>query len=183
MKLRKLFKSKLGFTLVELLVVIAMMAALAAIAVPSIASMQTKDDEDFWASSCKTVYNNAYTVVKAYNEALAEGRVAKIAGYNIESPVGMQQCLRTENNHASDYEIAVVLSADPPSGSDYAACDTVVVCIQFIDHDGAVLVNNDGQPIFPAASKRDQIAGAQLVCVWYMDQGQNAPAHTINGEQ
>ena len=76
MKLRKLFKCKLGFTLVELLVVIAMMAVLAAIAVPSIASMQTKDDEAFWASSCETVYDNANTVVKAYNEALAEHEIS-----------------------------------------------------------------------------------------------------------
>ncbi|HEE9845426.1 prepilin-type N-terminal cleavage/methylation domain-containing protein [Clostridium perfringens] len=78
MDLKRNNKKKKGFTLIELIIVIAIIAILAAIAIPNFLSIQRKAKVKADIASAKTIYDAASALV-------AEGKITSNTSYIIDS--------------------------------------------------------------------------------------------------
>ena len=132
-RMRKIFRSTLGFSLVELIMVIAIMAIIASVVVPTFFSLRASATENEKHGYYNDVVDQARAMVAAYNSALADGETPRLAGYNITTARAMQEFLRSANNRPETYDVVVVTkeiaSADYASNFNYI--DTIVLCIQF----------------------------------------------------
>ena len=137
--LRFLRKSKKGFTLVELVVVLAVIAVLASVITPSLAHTSENQSKDKYKQYCVSILESAESVCEAYNKG-----VRNVAGYTIVSTNGevnyngIQQCLSADNVYNYQCDITVFRQGSPSGLTEtnnslttaYAQKDTVVVCLK-----------------------------------------------------
>ena len=176
-RLYKICRNAMAFTMVELVLVIALMAILAAAVVPA---MNTRFGEASDAQR-KTYYDNLVKqvdqMVTTYNTATQQGLTPKLAGYDISSARGMQECLRAANNHADVYDIELTTIASTPDKENYNYIDTIVVCIQFRTKSGSLIMNSQGKACSPEQASGTVVPwSCAKVNVWYIKkntQGEN----------
>ena len=109
--MRNVFKrakilNKKGFTLVELIVTIAVIAILSSIILPTMSSTNNKQLQEQQKQACISVLNSAETVISAVNKG-----AKVVSGFQIIKSDGsfdfgeMKSCLRLENFNGADYDI------------------------------------------------------------------------------
>ena len=142
--MRILFKraktlNKRGFTLVELIVTIAVIAILSSIILPTMSSSNNRQLQERYKQSCISVLNSADSILAAVNKG-----AKVVSGFQIIKSDGsfdyneLKSCLKLENVNAADYDIACFdvdaknngsTGTLPSSYSNYAK-DLVVIYIQ-----------------------------------------------------
>lgn len=155
------FRSALGFTLVELIIVIAILAIMAAVVVPTFANLRKKTQEDELKRYLADVKIQVAAMKEAYNNALKNEETPRFAGYNISTARGMQECLRGSNNRAEEYDIVVTTISGEPDTVLYNYIDTIVICVQFFwltaDGNYELIVDANGNPCSPEFSKENVV--------------------------
>jgi len=99
--------NKKGFTIVELVIVIAVIAILAAVLIPTFSSIITKADESAATQAATAAYKEAYAL------ALADGSIADTEEITCEN--SWKVTFTASNGVISDVEI------EAPSGHKYAS--------------------------------------------------------------
>ena len=109
-KLRTFLHIKKGFTLIELIAVMAIMAIATAIVLPNISGMISKKEESQYRNFC----GEAISYVKSYTNLLTLGeeyvpyeKEGKTLQYNIKTPSGLTSALN-EYNLESNYQYYVL---------------------------------------------------------------------------
>ncbi|MDU7886074.1 MAG: prepilin-type N-terminal cleavage/methylation domain-containing protein [Clostridium perfringens] len=128
-------KKKKGFTLIELIIVIAIIAILAAIAIPNFLSIQRKSRVKADIASAKTIYD-------ATSALIAEGKIqvpASDTTYNINP---------TDKNTTAD-EIESYLQTMPKSESENGKYFTVTIGGD--KENPTIEVKIDGKKVYPEA--------------------------------
>ena len=108
---RKIFKKAIlrnnkGFTLVELLLTIAVMAILSSIVLPSMSSANNRQLAEQYKQSCISVLDTTEIIFDAVNKGSR-----KVSGFTIIKNDGsvdyneLKRCLKLENFNGSDYDI------------------------------------------------------------------------------
>lgn len=135
--IRRLFKNKRGFTLVELIVVIAIMAVLTAIITPILTKSNDSSTKDKYKQYCLSIMESADSICDAYNKG-----AKKVAGFDIVNSKGeiawsaIRDCLSTDNIYNYQYNVAVAYPSGCPTGlseggatitNAYTQKDTIVV--------------------------------------------------------
>lgn len=135
--LKILRKSKKGFTLIELVVVIAVMAILAGVITPTLIAQNKKADRDQYKQYVVSVMETADDICEAFNKG-----AKRISGYDIVDSknelqwTSIQELLNTENVNNYKFNVAICNVNYQPSGltegkntltSPYTTKDTVVV--------------------------------------------------------
>jgi type II secretory pathway pseudopilin PulG len=172
-------KNPLAFTMVELILVMALMAILAATVIPIINnnSMQTKD------SARDTYYSNIKKQAKllqtTYNDAKKAGQTPRLAGYDLSTARGMQECMRAANNNADVYEIEFTTVNEKPDPNSYNNIDTIVICVQFFAKGSTEpIINSNGVPCSPEQAAKGEIAySCRIMKVYYIKVDEKT--HTI----
>lgn len=169
-KLRRVFKSPLGFTLVELALVIALMGILAAAVTPAIRSGIKKTTDEQLIAYFDDVRKQVGYIRTKYNDATKVGETPRVAGYSLATARGMQELLRSSNNHTDVFDIEVTTISDAPDPNMYNYIDTIVVCVQFYAKGSSTpMVNAQGNPCSP-----EQAVGGvspyscKVVRIWYI---------------
>lgn len=175
MRLGKLLRNRLAFTLVELIVTIAIMAIIAAVAVPTFASVSKGRQTADYKADLTDVLWQASIITDAFNASVAAGNPAWVGGYRVDTPQGMQECLRAENNYGHLYEVVVVFNPNElPDATHYNYKDTIIVCVQFKTSQTGEVVTQDGVPTFDVATAKY----AQVLGGWYVVKGKAADSVT-----
>lgn len=135
--LKFLKKSKKGFTLIELVVVIAVMAILAGVITPVLTAQNRKADRDQYKQYVVSVMETADDICSAYNKG-----AKRISGYDIVDSkneiqwVSIQELLNTENVNNYKFNVAICTATLNTLGlsegkdtltSPYTSKDTVIV--------------------------------------------------------
>ena len=131
---RKSLNNRKGFTLVELLVVVAIIGVLAAIAIPKFASATEAANGAKMMADLRTI-DSAISIAIAKNETVAAAAVTtaanpKVAGYLSAIPVSPGTDKKfTGPKHAASTAVPAagyVIIGDGTAGDPYrAACDTL----------------------------------------------------------
>ncbi len=135
--LKCLKKNKKGFTLVELVVVLAIMAVLAGVITPSLSVASKNRTREKYKNYCVSILDSAEAIAEAYNKG-----ANSIAGYKIVNTRGeidwtnVQECLKVDNTYNYQCDIVIFREGFPgglkESGNSinnvFANKDTVVVC-------------------------------------------------------
>ena len=177
LRLRKLFKNPLAFSLVELVLVVALMALLASAIVPSIKKSMVTTTEKELTSYFTLVEYQAGSIVTTYNQAMTDGITPVLAGYSLTSARGMQECLRSANNHSDVYDVEVCTVYEEPDTSLYNFIDTIVVCVQFYRYNPSdiyhpiLLVNKKGLACSPEQAVNGSPDFCDVLAVWYIKKG------------
>ena len=171
-RLKKICRNKLAFSLVELVVVLAIMALIIGLAVPNLRALDKKRDYDDFSANLEDVLQQANTIVNAFNTYKeTNARHAWVGGYRVETPRGMLDCLRTENDYGNLFDIEISFSATAPDKSKYNYRDVIIVCIQFYENVGNDLVlierEDSDQNIVPSFDE-DTAKMAVLKGAWYI---------------
>ena len=169
--LRKRFKNPLAFTLVELVVVIALLAILASAITPSLRKLQTNKTDQQLQECFKNVQKQAGLIKTTYNNAMKNGEVPRIAGYNLTTAKGIQECLRSSNNDSATYDIEVTTISDTPDPNLYNYIDTIVVCVQFYTKTNTTtpICNDKGVPCSPEQATSGVVPySISVVRIWYV---------------
>lgn len=134
---RFLRKSKKGFTLVELIVVIAIMAIFAGVLTPTLTAQNRKADQDQYKQYVVSVMETAEDICSAYNKG-----AKRISGYDIVNTSGeiqwssIEGLLNTENVNSYKFNVIACTTNRKPTGLNeandsltnaYTSKDTVVV--------------------------------------------------------
>ncbi len=175
MRLSKALRNAKGFTLVELVVVIAVMAIIAAVAVPTFGSFTKGRKTEDYKTDLADVLTQAAIVVGAFNASVEQDNPAWVGGYRVDTPQGMQECLRAENNYGHLYDVVIVFNPNViPDINQYNYKDTIVVCVQFKTAQSGDVVTVDGVPSFdPERARYAQVLGG-----WYVVKGSAADSVT-----
>lgn len=168
-RLYKICKNTGAFTMVELVLVIALMAILAAAVVPTInASIGSTSDKE--RTACfENVRKQAGLIGRTYNTAMAEGSTPKLGGYNLSTARGMQECMRSANNNADIYDVEVTTVNSAPDPANYNYIDTIVVCIQFYTKSDVLIKNAKGVACSPEFAAAGVTAyKCEVLNIWYV---------------
>ena len=177
LRLRKIFKNPLAFSLVELVLVVALMALLASLIVPSISKSMVSTTDTQLSKYFELVRYQAGSIRKAYNNALIDGTTPVIAGYSLTTARGMQECLRSANNYSDLFDIEVCTVYEEPDISLYNFIDTIVVCIQFFRDNPTdpanpiLLVNKKGIACLPEQAVNGAPDYCDVMMLWYIKKG------------
>lgn len=142
---KNLKNNKKGFSLVELVVVMAIMAILTAVAVPMLTSSANSKTKDKYKQYCVSILDSASYITDAFNKG-----VSSTAGYTIAQTNGqpdwngIAQCLNSDNpynykfkvtceTHYTVSEFNRLSGSSNPRGDDHKDMDTVVVCFVYND--------------------------------------------------
>ena len=138
-KMRKFFLySKKGLTLVEIIVVMALMALIAGIAVPNLRSITTRAEKD--------TYESYFLIAKTHTKNFADSLTAGdtffpvtenyvVTQYNITGPNGLMKAMNATNRQSAfEYYIAGdftsnVAKTDPTSNLSDAKKDVIIPVI------------------------------------------------------
>ena len=123
---------KKGFTLVELIIVIAIMAILAAVAIPSFSSIKE-------SANAKADLSNAKTIATAVNALLAEGEVEITKNTEIDLSDGSETAKA----------IVEYLQTVPKTSDDGSFTVN-------IDESERVTVLADGEVVYPEATNKEE---------------------------
>jgi len=170
----------LAFTLVELVVVIALMAILAGLVTPTIRSLSTQTADSELTAYAKNVKKQIDYIITTYNTAIPSGETPRMAGYNLSTARGMQECLRSSNNYSATYDIELTTVSDAPDPHNYNYIDTIVISVQFYAKDATTpLVNAKGIPCSPEQAVGGAAAySCRLVNLWYVKKGTDSIFYT-----
>jgi|GEM_PF-2694642 len=104
---RKTILNKKGFTLVELIVAIAIIAILSSVVMPSMSSVNNRQLQEQYRQACISVLDNAEIITEAIN-----GGSKKVSGFQVVKTDGtidyngeFKNCLKLENFNGADYDI------------------------------------------------------------------------------
>lgn len=168
-RFRKILRNTLAFTMIELVMVVALMAILAAALVPTIRSSATSTSDKQRTTCFQDVRKQTGLVVRTYNTAMAAGNVPRLGGYNLTSARGMQECLRAANNHPDIYDIELTTVNKAPEPTEYNYIDTIVICIQFKTKSDVLIKNAQGIACSPEfATAGTQSYKCEAVNLWYV---------------
>ena len=110
--------NKKGFTLVELIVAIAVIAILSSIVLPTMSSSNNRQLQEQYKQSCISVLNSAETILAAVNKG-----AKVVSGFRLIKTDGsldygeLRSCLKLENFNGSDYDIYCYDNAAKNNGS------------------------------------------------------------------
>ncbi len=150
MRSRGFFKAIAGFTIIELIVVVALLAIAASIAVPIISDNTAAKKKETYRQACIYVFDQATAIADSYNKG-----ARSLNGVSIDSvinPGGVKTVLNLDNSLAYRFNIDVKNNATNPS-TNYSDKDTVVVYFAY------------------NADKSKALA----VGMWYMAKGNTTP--------
>lgn len=148
-RLRKICRNKLAFTLVELIVVVAIMALIVGLAVPNLRALDKKRSYDDFSANLSDVLGQADMIVTAFNNwKNSNDRHAWIGGYRVDNPQGMLECLRSENDYGNLFDIELTYDATAPDKAKYNYRDVIIVCVQFYEN------NNVGELVLLTREKK-----------------------------
>lgn len=181
--LRKRLHNPLGFTLVELMLVIALMAILAGLVTPALRNVSSQNSEKELKAYFQNVQRQVGLIRTTYNNAMANGDTPRLAGYNLTSARGMQECLRSSNNNSGIYDIELTTISDAPDPNNYNYIDTIVVCVQFYAKDSTTpIVNAKGIPCSPEQAINGEVAVKVVVVkLWYIKIDMKSRYYLVGG--
>ena len=169
-KLRKLYKNPLAFSLVELAVVIALMSILAAAVMPAIKKGLTETTDAELTTYFDAVRSQMGLIKTTYDNATKVGNTPRLAGYDLSTARGMQECLRSANNHSDLFDIEVTTINEAPDPYNYNYIDTIVICVQFyVKNATTPITNSAGLPCSPEqAVSGVEPYRCQVTRLWYV---------------
>lgn len=169
LKLYKRLNNPLAFTLVELIIIVALMAILAAAVTPAIRNNINKTSDVELAKCFALVRNQAGRIRNTYNTAIQKGEMPRLGGYNLNSARNMQECLRAANNRPDLYDIEVTTLTTDPDLYSYNYIDTIVVSVQFYTVDDKLIKNSKGLPCSPEQATGGLVAySCKIDKIWYI---------------
>lgn len=136
-KFRLLRKNKKGFTLIEIVVTIAIMAILAGVITPVLTAQNRKADQDQYRQYVNSVMETADDICSAYNKG-----ANRISGYDIVNTkneiqwTAVQDLLNIENVNSYKFNVGVcskditslgLVETSDTLSSPYTSKDTVIV--------------------------------------------------------
>ena len=182
--LRKRFRNPMAFTLIELILVITLMAILAGLVTPALRNSIKKTSDSELKAYAQEVEKQISYVIKTYNTETPKGETPRLAGYNLTTARGMQECLRSANNFSGIYDIELTTIGDAPDPNLYNYIDTIVISVQFFtaENDITPIVNAKGLPCSPEQA----VGGAKaytckLINLWYIKKGAGSILYATNG--
>lgn len=126
MRKQRFLKAVAGFTLIELIVVMALLAIASSIAVPIIISNTNEKKKETYRQACISVFENATSIADAYSKgAKTIGGVSIDPDKGTGGIKGVKTLLDTENTMDFRFDIVVKSTATNPS-VNYSK-DTIVV--------------------------------------------------------
>lgn len=167
LRLYKICKNKLAFSLIELVVVVSLIAILAATVVPVVRSNQDSVSAEQWTVYWETFEEQVKHMGDVFNNAKTEGDTARIGGYSLETARGWQACLRAFNNNDNLYEIEVTTSSTTPRVAYYKYIDTFVVCVNY--YNGTTLIKNSNGACSPEKAENGVLATkCKIIKIWWI---------------
>lgn len=155
MRKRRFLKAAKGFTLIELIAVIALMAIAATFTIPMIMRNAEDKQREIYYQGCVYVVGEAAALAETYNKIkrFNDSSLAPvtIGGYDLRNHTGVQGLLNAENEMAFRFNIIVTSSSINPNST--FTKDRVIVYFAY-----------------NAAKTRAVAVGA-----WYMQKDNNVP--------
>lgn len=142
--MKKVINNRRGFSLVEVIVVMAIMALLATVAVPVLTSSSNSKTKDKYKQYCVSALDSALSIAEAYSKGAKSAAGYDIAqNSGIPNWVGINQCLNADNPYNYKFKVSSIYytkaefsklsGSSNPTGDEHKDIDTVVICFIYDD--------------------------------------------------